>query len=111
MPGKPGGRCAVDRPRRRAPWGNGTMARRVRNRSQRAALFVAVAFALATGCHHHKGTIAGVPDTPPIGLPPAGSVPTELNMQNLPEYVIEPPDTLLINAVIRVPANEAPKKD
>ena len=87
------------------------MASRLRNRSRRAALFVAAAFALATGCHHHKGTIAGAPDTPPIGVPPPGSVPTELAMQNLPEYVIEPPDTLLINAVIRVPANEASKKD
>jgi polysaccharide export outer membrane protein len=67
-------------------------------------------FALATGCHHQKGSIAGVPDTPPIGLPPSGSVPTELRMQNLPEYVIEPPDTLLINAVIRDIA-EPPKKD
>lgn len=39
--------------------------------------------------------------TPPIVVPPAGSVPTELNMVSLPEYVIEPPDVLLIEAVTR----------
>lgn len=44
-----------------------------------------------------------------IGLPPPGSVPTELSMVNLPEYVIEPPDVLQINAVIRDFA-DAPKK-
>jgi len=75
-------------------------------------LALALAFSWATGCHHqHKGTIAGVPEQPPIGVPPAGSVPTELGMQNLPEYVIEPPDTLLINAVIRDIADPQKKDD
>ncbi len=87
------------------------MASRTRIRSRSSTLAVALAFALATGCHHPKGTIAGVPDQPPIGIPPAGSVPTELGMQNLPEYVIEPPDTLLINAVIRDVADPQKKDD
>ena len=38
---------------------------------------------------------------PSIALPPPGSVPTALNMVSLPEYVIEPPDVLLVEAVIR----------
>ena len=57
-------------------------------------------------------------DLEAIGVPPPGSVPSELAMVNLPEYVIEPPDVLLINAVIRNPPDELekiplvePKKD
>ena len=34
-------------------------------------------------------------------MPAPGSVPSELAMVNLPEYVIEAPDVLVINAVIR----------
>ncbi len=36
-----------------------------------------------------------------IGMPAPGSVPSELAMVNLPEYVIEAPDVLVINAVLR----------
>lgn len=39
--------------------------------------------------------------TPPITLPAPGSVPTELNPVTLPEYVIEPPDVLTIEARIK----------
>jgi polysaccharide biosynthesis/export protein len=38
---------------------------------------------------------------PSIALPAPGTVPTALNMVSLPEYVIEPPDALLIEVVIR----------
>ena len=61
-------------------------------------------------------------DMQDIGMPAPGSVPSELAMVNLPEYVIEPPDVLLINAVIRnrvdeeenvekIPPADAPKKE
>jgi polysaccharide biosynthesis/export protein len=58
-----------------------------------------------------------------IGMPAPGSVPSELAMVNLPEYVIEAPDVLVINAVIRntvteeaaatdkIPFSDTPKKD
>ncbi len=61
-----------------------------------------------------------------IGMPAPGSVPSELAMVNLPEYVIEAPDVLVINAVIRntvaeeaaaagandkIPLIDAPKKE
>ena len=36
-----------------------------------------------------------------IMVPPAGSVPNELSAVTLPEYVIEPPDVLQIEAVLR----------
>jgi len=42
-----------------------------------------------------------------VQMPAAGSIPTELAMISLPEYVIEPPDVLVINAVIRNPAKKA----
>ncbi len=49
------------------------------------------------GCMHahHRDAVQA------IGMPEPGSVPTELAMVSLPEYVIEPPDVLLINAVLR----------
>jgi polysaccharide biosynthesis/export protein len=43
-----------------------------------------------------------------IMVPPAGSVPNELSAVTLPEYVIEPPDVLQIEAVLRV-VKEKPK--
>ncbi len=58
-----------------------------------------------------------------IGMPAPGSVPSELAMVNLPDYVIEAPDVLVINAVIRntvveenagndkIPLIDAPKKE
>ncbi len=62
---------------------------------------------LNAGCTHagHRKIHPG--ELNAIGLPPPGSVPSELDMVNLPEYVIEPPDVLLINAVLRnTPAEE-----
>jgi polysaccharide biosynthesis/export protein len=43
-----------------------------------------------------------------IVVPPAGSVPNELSAVSLPEYVIEPPDVLQIEAVLRK-VKEKPK--
>ncbi len=43
-----------------------------------------------------------------IMVPPAGSVPNELSAVTLPEYVIEPPDVLQIEAVLRK-VKEKPK--
>ena len=50
----------------------------------------------------------GTPEMQDIGMPAPGSVPTELAMISLPEYVIEPPDVLLINAVLRDKEGDAP---
>jgi polysaccharide export outer membrane protein len=41
------------------------------------------------------------PPSPVIAVPPPGTVPVELRKQTLPPYVIEPPDQLLIEVVIR----------
>jgi polysaccharide export outer membrane protein len=38
---------------------------------------------------------------PPIVVPPEGAVPVELKKVTLPEYVIEPPDVIRIEALIR----------
>jgi len=48
-------------------------------------------------------------DTQAIGMPAPGSVPSELAMVNLPEYVIEPPDVLRIEALIRNREGDPPK--
>ncbi len=54
------------------------------------------------GCMHGPNRLHQPADpSQAVGLPAPGSVPSELSMVNLPEYVIEPPDVLLINAVIR----------
>ena len=45
----------------------------------------------------------GNPTPPPGVLPFKPSVPTEKDKTSLPSYVIEPPDTLLIDAVKLVP--------
>lgn len=62
---------------------------------------VVLALLAGVGCLNpdHRNNLAH--SHPSIALPPPGSVPTALNMVSLPEYVIEPPDVLLIEAVIR----------
>lgn len=51
---------------------------------------------------HHDSSVAMIP--------PPGAVPRELDKVTLPEYVIEPPDVLRIEAVIRVPDEKDPTK-
>ena len=46
-----------------------------------------------------------------IMVPPAGSVPNELSAVTLPEYVIEPPDVVQIEAVLRVVKGSAKDPD
>ena len=58
------------------------------------------------GCMNNNPRFGAHSPNPPIAVPPAGSVPTALNMVSLPEYVIEPPDVLLIEAVIRNVKND-----
>jgi protein involved in polysaccharide export with SLBB domain len=41
--------------------------------------------------------------TPPAANPEPANLPRELNKMNLPDYIIEPPDVLLINATRLVP--------
>jgi polysaccharide export outer membrane protein len=74
-------------------------------RSLGAAL-VFIVLLVAVGCMNPQPRATG----PVFQVPPAGSVPRELDPVNLPEYVIEPPDVLVINAVIKNPAKMA-KKD
>lgn len=78
---------------------------RARRTLRRISLGMAAALALdSTGCMHPR-LAAHRPD-PPITVPEPGTVPTELSPVNLPEYVIEPPDVLLIQARLRVPEQE-----
>lgn len=60
-----------------------------------------------TGCVHHRHQAN---PTPPITLPAPGTVPTELGKVTLPEYVIEPPDVLRIEVVVREPDEKDKKK-
>lgn len=54
--------------------------------------------------NHHAG--------PPVMVPPPGTVPTELGKVTLPEYVIEPPDVLRIEAyLISRPEDRKDEKD
>src|SRR5215207_3521120 len=56
---------------------------------------------VGTGPGHYQG------DGPPlIAVPPPGAVPGELHKITLPPYVIEAPDALLIEVVIRSPDKE-----
>lgn len=62
-----------------------------------------------SGCltPHHAGggptpgAGVGVHGHPPIAVPPPGAVPRELESITLPPYVIEAPDTLMIQVVVR----------
>ncbi len=64
---------------------------------------------LACGCANRPIRAKhGSAEMQDIGMPAPGSVPSELAMISLPEYVIEPPDVLLINAVLRGREGEAP---
>src|SRR4051812_1959834 len=69
-------------------------------------LLLAVALLAPVGCHHAQhldfghdpvghNAVAG------IAVPPPGSVPRELEKIVLPPYVIEAPDQLLIEVIIR----------
>ncbi len=60
----------------------------------------------AGGCLH-----ADHAAQPLIAPPPDGSVPRELKKVMLPEYVIEPPDVLRIEALIRVPEVDEKTKE
>lgn len=66
---------------------------------RRAVVVVAAAVGLsAAGClhggsHHHQ-------TQPAVHVPPPGAVPRELDMVTMPEYVIAPPDVLLIEGSI-----------
>lgn len=55
----------------------------------------------------------GVPGRTPIAVPPEGAVPRELSKVTLPPYVIEAPDTLIIQVVQRakVPVRDAEGKE
>ncbi|PQO28972.1 polysaccharide biosynthesis/export family protein [Blastopirellula marina] len=66
---------------------------------------LAMAVLLAVGCAttHHNATIAQNGLTPPDAAYPHGTMPRELQKVSLPEYTIEPPDILNIQAVSLIP--------
>ncbi|MFO0799142.1 MAG: polysaccharide biosynthesis/export family protein [Gemmataceae bacterium] len=66
-----------------------------------------------SGCLHPHGVGSpppgggvGVHGQPPIAVPPAGAVPRELDPITLPPYVIEAPDTLMIQVVQRTQVDD-----
>lgn len=70
---------------------------------RRTAAVLLIASGLATaGCVHtgHAPLVTHPHAGPPVVVPPPGSVPTELGKVTLPEYVIEPPDVLRIEAYL-----------
>lgn len=72
-------------------------------RTIRTVIAVALAGCVlgSAGCLTPRPHLNAHHATPPITLPAPGSVPTELNPVTLPEYVIEPPDVLVIEARIK----------
>jgi polysaccharide export outer membrane protein len=72
-------------------------------RTIRTVLAVALAGGVfgASGCLTPRQNLTAHHATPPITLPAPGTVPTELNPVTLPEYVIEPPDVLVIEARVK----------
>ena len=85
------------------------MRRAIRHSPATAALTLAVIGFGGTGCHHHPlmNQQPGPRQPPaPIAVPPDGTVPVELKKVTLPEYVIEPPDVIRIEALIRDKENE-----
>ena len=70
---------------------------------------VATCLLSGTGCFHNR--ISGPEEmsprvTGPITIPPPGSVPTALSKITLPPYVVESPDNLLIEVVLRAKVPE-----
>jgi len=63
---------------------------------------------VGVGCHGPR-LAAHRPD-PPITVPEPGTVPNELNPVNLPEYVIEPPDVLIVQVRLREAITETVKQ-
>ena len=75
------------------------MLRTYKNRTLFMVLVLAGLSLGSTGCLH--GELLDRPQHAAIGIPAPGSVPTELNKVALPEYVIEAPDVLFMQAVVR----------
>lgn len=73
------------------------------SRTIRALFAVALAVGAlgSAGCLTPRHHLTARHAAPPITLPAPGSVPTELNPVTLPEYVIEMPDVLVIEARLK----------
>lgn len=76
--------------------------------NQLAILALAVGGLVSSGCVH--GGHAFRPVQPAINVPSPEAVPGELRKITLPEYVIEPPDVLRIEVVVREPDDKDKKK-
>ena len=69
------------------------------SRRSGAAGILGVLLFAGVGCVH-----TGMPhESTPITVPPPGAVPVELNKITFPPYVIEAPDNLLIEVILRSP--------
>jgi polysaccharide export outer membrane protein len=86
------------------------------NQTHRTALVALAAVGLAAaGCvHDQQYTHESYKQA--ITVPPPGTVPAELNKVQLPPYVVEPPDQLLVEVVTITPTpvldeNKQPRKD
>jgi len=72
-----------------------------------ATLIVGLLALTGTGCvggvmgPHGMGLHGSPPPLQPISVPPEGAVPRELQKVTLPPYVIEPPDQILIEVVLK----------
>jgi polysaccharide export outer membrane protein len=78
------------------------------------AVLLTVGGLAAAGCVHtgQAPLVVNPHAGPPIVVPPPGAVPTELGKVTLPEYVIEPPDVLRIEAyLISRPEDRKDEKD
>ncbi len=82
--------------------------------TQLALVVLAVGVLVSTGCVHTQPGAGMGPGLrhgqPAIAVPPPEAVPGELRKVTLPEYVIEPPDVLRIEAVVREPDEKDKRK-
>ncbi len=80
---------------------------------RRLALVVAALLPALSGCLSPQLQDAGFGprySRTPVAAPAPGTIPSELNKVTLPEYVIEPPDVLRIDVLVREPEID-PKTD
>ena len=81
---------------------------------RRLALLAATLLPALSGCLSPQMQDAGFGprySRTPVALPAPGTIPSELNKVTLPEYVIEPPDVLRIDVLVREPKRDPKTND